>query len=184
MIPQNGTLNKKYNYLFSINTKTESKEIKQAKARITESERQFRIAEQHYYRNPPTYKFAKMAYTKSANYGSLLSAYKLGYMFLTGKGVNQDDTKAFRYFNQAIHSPLAAQPHSLSSATKWLSESYNSLGIMYLGGYGTQQNHQKARDMFRQALKYGTSNGMNKLMYRKTVEHRNLRTLVIPPEYN
>lgn len=184
MIPENGTLDNKFNDLFSINTKTEGKEIRQIKARISESERLFMKAEQHFNQNPPEYQNAEAAYTKSANYGSLLSSYKLGYMYFAGKGVTQDDIKAFQYFNHAIHSPLASQPHSISEATKWLSESYNSLGIMYLGGYGTTKNKQKAREMFRQALKYGASNRMDSVMQVSTFNTRNLRAYITLPEYS
>lgn len=183
MIPESGSLEEKSNWLLSINTKTESRDLTQLKARISESRRQFQIAEEQFNRNPPDYEKARMAYIKAANYGSLLSSYKLGYLYLTGDGNIQDDAKALYYFNQAVNSSLASQPHSLSMATNWLSESYNSLGIMYLGGYGTIKDRQKARKMFTQALKYGSSNSKKNLMHAKSHQYRDLRGLVTPPDY-
>lgn len=184
MIPQNGSLNNKYDQLFSIAEKTESRGVKQVKARISESKRLFNIGEKYYSRTPPDYEHARMAYIKSAEYGSLLSAYKLGYMFFMGEGGNQDDNSAFIYFSQAVNSPLAAQPHSLSTATKWLSESYNNLGIMYLGGYGTARNRNRARDMFRQARKYGSSKDLLNLTTSNKLINNNLRSLVLAPDYD
>ena len=184
MIPENGSLNNKVNWIFSIHTKTESKEIRQNKAKIGQAERLFRIAEERYQGNPPDYEQAKIAYIKAAKHGSLLSAYKLGYMYLAGKGVKQDDQKAFYYFNQAVNAPLASQPHNLSTATQWLSESYRSLGIMYLKGYGTRKNPQKAKEMFAKALNYAPSDKMKNSMPGNTLENRNLRLLVTSPEYS
>ena len=184
MIPENGSLDDKYDLLFTDNLKIESKDIKQNKARISKSERLFLKAEEHYNRTPADYKNAIVAYSQSSSSGSLLSSYKLGYLYFSGKGVARDDEKAFHYFKRAINSPMASQPHSLSLATRWLSESYKSLGIMYLGGYGTQQNPQKARGMFRQALKYGASPEINSLMQLSTYKSHNLRALISPPEYS
>jgi curved DNA-binding protein CbpA/TPR repeat protein len=184
MIPQSGSLDNKYSSLFADDIKIGSREIRQNVARISKSEQLFLRAEEHFNRSPPDYRNALKAYLQSSSAGSLLSSYKLGYMYFVGKGVTQDDKTAFHYFNRAIQSPLASQPHSLSMATRWLNESYKSLGIMYLGGFGTGRDPQKARATFRQALKYGASIRINHLMQLNTYNSRNLRALVSPPEYS
>lgn len=185
VIPESGSLSNKVNWLFfNRDSKVESIDIKQAKFRMSNSERFFIIAERHFNHQSPDYQRAETAYIESAIYGSLLAAYKLGYMHLLGKGVTQDDKKAFYYFHKAVQAPLASQPHNLSLTTKWLAESYNSLGVMYLGGYGTLKNHQKASEMFKQAMKYGSSTARKNLVLHNLLNIRDLRDLVTQPEYN
>lgn len=183
VIPASGSLDEKINRLFSANTKPESKDTRLNKARISEAKRWFDIAEKQFNRTPPEFNNAKKAYLKAAKYGSLLSSYKLGYIYLTGLGGEQDDHKAFQYFTQAVKAPLASQPHSLTVASKWLAESYNSLGILYLGGYGTTKNQHKARGMFRQAVKYGSANQVKNLWYSNLPKNVDLRTLATPPVF-
>lgn len=183
VIPATGSLDNKINQLFSANAKPESMDMKLNKARISEAKRMFDIAEKQFNRTPPEFNNAKKAYLKSAKYGSLLSSYKLGYMYLIGLGGEQNDHKAFQYFTQAVKAPLASQPHSLTVASKWLAESYNSLGILYLGGYGTTKNQHKAREMFRQAIKYGSANQLKNLRYGNTPNNVDLRKLATRPVF-
>ncbi len=183
MIPEKGSLYKKYNWLVYDDKIKENKDFKHIQSRESESDRLYKLAEENFNRNPPQYEQAKISYMQAAEYGSLLSYYKLGFMFFVGKGGVQDDKKAFYYFNKAVNSPLANQPHNLSLVTKWLSESYRSLGIMYLGGYGTAKNHQKAQEMFSQAIKYGASNGIKNLMHIEKLKNQNLRIQITLPEY-
>lgn len=183
MVPQQGSINNKVDWILSNDTKIESRDKQQAKNRIRESARLFNLAEAHFKRVPPKYESAKSAYVSAANYGSLLSSYKLGYMYLSGTGCPQDDRKALYYFEQAVNSPLASQPHSLSLTTKWLSESYYALGVMYLGGYGTQKNERKARQMFTLALQYGASERSNNPVMSAGVNRSNLRDLISLPDY-
>ena len=104
-----------------------------------------------------------MAYSTAADNGSLLAAYKLGYMYYHGKGAARDDVLAFDYFRQATRAPLAFQPHALDITTRFLGESYNNLGIMYQAGYGTTSNTEKAEGMFRRALEFGSEEARKNL---------------------
>ncbi len=121
----------------------------------------FDIAESHFNSKPPDYMKAEMAYSVAADGGSLLAAYKLGYMYFMGEGVSQDQTLAFEYFQHATKAPLAFQPHSLELTTRFLAASYNSLGIMYQAGLGTQKDIKQARDMYRRAEEFGSENAHN-----------------------
>ncbi len=123
----------------------------------------FDVAESHYYRSPPNYISAELAYINAADSGSLLAAYKLGYMYYAGDGVERNDILAFDYFEKATRAPLAFQPHSLQLVTQYLAESYNNLGIMYQGGYGVRRDPQQAREMYRKAIEYGSTNARNNL---------------------
>ncbi len=187
VMPENGSLYAKVNWLFSDrNALVETKDMKQAKIRISESERLFLIAETHFNHQPPEYQRAETAYIGSAMNGSLLSAYKLGYIYITGQGVTPDDRKAFHYFTKAVEAPLASQPHDLALTTRWLAESYNNLGIMYLAGYGVSMDRGKASDMFKQASKYGSTSKLKYLMKNSTngINMDHLKLLIAQPEYN
>ena len=116
----------------------------------------FDIAESHFNRSPPDYIKAKMSYRIAADNGSVLAAYKLGYMHYAGEGASQNDLQAFEYFEMATNAPLAFQPHSLELTTKFLAESYNNLGIMYQRGLGTRKNLKQASSMYRRAIEFGS----------------------------
>jgi curved DNA-binding protein CbpA len=132
--------------------------VEKLKSREDEAGHFFKIAESHFNKNPPDYLKAKMAYTVSAEKGSLLAAYQLGYMYYNGVGIAQNDIQAFDYFELATRSPLAYQPHNLELATGYLAEAYNNLGVMYQSGYGTQQDQNKAMNMYRIGAKFGSMN--------------------------
>jgi hypothetical protein len=135
----------------------------EAEARLSEAARQFELAESYLKRNPPDLIKAEIAYSNAANNGSLLAAYRLGYLYYTGEGIAQNDVVAFDYFLQAVDSPLAFQPHSLQLTTEYLAESYNNLGIMYQIGLGTRKNLHKAEEMFRQGAQFGSLNAQANL---------------------
>lgn len=137
-----------------------------AEARRREAERYFEMGKSYIRRSPPDYIKAEIAYSNAADRGSLLAAYRLGYLYYTGEGIAQNDVVAFDYFLQATDSPLAFQPHSLQLTTEYLAEAYNNLGIMYQTGLGTRADLNKAEDMFRKGAQFGS------LMARS-----NLRTL-------
>jgi len=142
--------------------------LKKARLRVDEARELFDIAESHFNASPPDYVKAEMAYIASATNGSLLALYKLGYMYYSGVGAQQNDALAFDYFLQATRAPLAFQPHDLEVTTRFLAESYNSLGILYQDGIGTRKNPQRAAEMFRQAANFGAPNAARnlKLMYQ------------------
>ncbi len=104
-----------------------------------------------------------MAYSTAADNGSLLAAYKLGYMHYVGTGVQQSDVQAKEYFELATRTSLAFQPHSLQITTEFLAESYNSLGIMYQSGYGTKRNTKTASEMYRKAVEFGSRSAQRNL---------------------
>jgi len=138
--------------------------------RLKEAHQFFEIAESHFNSSPPDYLKASMAYSTAADNGSLLAAYKLGYMHYVGTGVQQSDVQAKEYFELATRTPLAFQPHSLQITTEFLAESYNSLGIMYQSGYGTKRNTKTASEMYRKAVEFGSRSAQRNLA---TVYSRN-----------
>lgn len=133
-------------------------ENEKARLRLEEAGQFFDIAESHFNHSPPDFLKAKMAYSTSAFNGSLLAAYRLGYMHYVGAGVSQNDVLALKYFEQATKSPLAFQPHSLQLTTEFLAESYNNLGIMYQNGYGTKKDLKKAHEMYSRGAEFGSRN--------------------------
>jgi TPR repeat protein len=133
------------------------------KLRLKEAHQFFEIAESHFNSSPPDYLKASMAYSTAADNGSLLAAYKLGYMHYVGVGVQQSDVQALEYFHLATRKSLAFQPHSLQITTEFLAESYNSLGIMYQSGYGTKRNTKTASEMYRKAVEFGSKSAQRNL---------------------
>lgn len=96
---------------------------------------------------------------------------KLGVRYLLGRGVPQNDQKAFYYFNQAAEAgdPLAQNevaylyaagkgtPRNYPKALFWYEKAANhglasaayNLGLMYLHGLGTPANKAKATEWFK-----------------------------------
>ena len=64
---------------------------------------------------------------------------QMGTRYLLGRGVQQDDSKAFYYFNQADNEPAAQ----------------NELGYLYATGKGTEQNYKKAFYYYKKAAEHG-----------------------------
>ena len=183
MIPDNGSIYSKLSWLFPASKPIVNEDFKQIQALASQSELLFNTAEQYFQADPPNYEQARLNYIGSSNYGSLLSCYKAGYLFLSGLGGEQDDVMAFKYFSKATRSPLSKQPHKLSTVTYWLAESYHALGIMYLGGYGTDKDREKARSMFQLANNYGKSVPRQVLLATNAIPDQELRTMVTYPEF-
>jgi len=137
--------------------------LRKIKGRTSEAGKLFDIAEAHFNHSPPDFIKAEMAYSVAADKGSILAAYKLGYMYFLGEGVNRNQSLAFQYFQLATRAPLAFQPHSLEITTKYLAESYNNMGIMYRNGLGTDKNLKHARKMFKLAMEFGAINAEQNL---------------------
>lgn len=154
-----------------------------AKLRLEEAQQFFEIAESHFNSSPPDYIKASMAYSTAADSGSLLAAYKLGYMHYTGVGAQQNDVQALKYFKLATRTPLAFQPHSLQITTEFLAESYNSLGIMYQSGYGTKRNTKAASEMYRKAVEFGSASAQRNLATVYTRSADSERRLLANPSY-
>jgi len=143
----------------------------------------FEIAESHFNSSPPDYLRASMAYSNAVDSGSLLAAYKLGYMYYTGEGVEQNDLQALDYFELATRAPLAFQPHKLQLATRFLAESYNNLGIMYQAGYGTRKNLKLAREMYNKAVDFGSENAKLNLRNLRSSSVVKDRKRLLEPDY-
>ena len=142
---------------------TDDAAAEKIKQRLAEADDFFAIAESHFGQSPPDYIKAEMAYSTAADNGSLLAAYKLGYLYYNGEGVAQNDVLAFEYFLRATQAPLAFQPHSLKLTTQFLAESFNNLGLMYQGGLGTRKNIEKARAMYQKGAEFGSANARQNL---------------------
>jgi len=151
---------------------------------LDEANRFFEIAESHFNHAPPDFLKAEMAYSTAADNGSLLAAYKLGYMYYSGEGATQSDLLALENFQRAVSAPLAHQPHSLELTARFLAESYNGLGVMYQYGYGTKKNLQTARDMFNRATKFGSANATRNLGLLYSPAAGNERIRLAEPTYN
>jgi curved DNA-binding protein CbpA len=150
---------------------------------VDEALQLFDIAEAHFTSSPPDYLKAEMAYSTAADNGSLLAAYKLGYMYYSGEGAKQNDVLAFDYFQQATRAPLAFQPHNLGITTRFLAESYNNLGIMYQRGLGTHKNLQQADKMFRRATEFGSNSAEKNLASLYQAKTDSTRRSLAYPEY-
>lgn len=153
------------------------------KLRLEEAHQFFEIAESHFNSSSPDYVKASMAYSTAADNGSLLAAYKLGYMYYFGIGVQQNDILAKEYFELAIRTPLAFQPHSLQIATEFLAESYNSLGIMYQNGYGTMRNTKTASEMYLKAIEFGSGSAQQNLANVYSPGSTSKRRPLVNPSY-
>jgi len=158
-------------------------ELEKIRRQIDEAEEFFEIAEKHFNAAPPEYIKAEMAYSTAADNGSLLAAYKLGYMYYSGKGAAQDDVLAFSYFRRATRAPLAFQPHDLEITTRFLAESYNNLGIMYQHGIGTASDPREADRMFRRAAKFGSATAESNLEMLYQSEKPGGRRELVYPEF-
>ena len=124
-----------------------------------------------------------MAYSNAVDNGSLLAAYKLGYMYYTGEGVEQNDLQARDYFELATRAPLAFQPHKLQLATRFLAESYNNLGIMYEAGYGTRKNSKLAAKMYKKGAEFGSDNAKRNLRNMRKATAGKERKPLQEPDY-
>ena len=82
----------------------------------------------------------------AAEKGHKKAQYRLGYCFDKGKGVAEDDTKAFYWYSKA-----AAQDHA---------KAQYQLGRCYKKGEGTKVDLKKAVDLFQKAAKQGNADAM------------------------
>ena len=157
--------------------KADEEAAQKIRLQLEEASRLFEIAELNFNHSPPDFMKAEMAYSTAADNGSLLAAYKLGYMYYSGEGVRQSDALALESFQRAVNAPLAFQPHSLELTTKFLAEAYNGLGVMYQYGYGTVKNLPKAREMYLQGEGFGSANASRnlKLLYSSAAANQRIR---------
>lgn len=163
--------------------KTKVAKLEKIQQHVDEARDFFEVGERHFHSTPPDFVVAEMAYSTATDKGSLLAAYKLGYMYYNGEGAVQNDRLALEYFLQATQAPLAYQPHNLEITTRFLAESYNNLGIMYQGGFGTSRDFRQAEKMFRRAVEFGSSNAVKNLSLLKKFGGRATRKPLSYPDY-
>lgn len=163
-VPRNDLLANSLSFsLPGVVVKKDDEVAKKLRERLGEAGHFFEIAETHFHHSPPDYMRAEMAYSNAAGSGSVLAAYKLGYLYYNGEGVGQNDILALEYFQRAVDAPLAFQPHSLELITTYLGEAYNGLGIMYQHGLGARRNLPKAKEMFDRGVQFGSANARHNL---------------------
>ena len=90
----------------------------------------------------------------AAEQGDADAQFRLGFMYLEGRGVQQDDGEAVKLFGQA-----AEQGHAAAQ---------NNLGAMYYNGRGVQQDDEGAVKWYRLAAEQGDATAQNNLggMYK------------------
>lgn len=184
MVPQHSSLSGKVEWLVSGQQSTgQSKGILEVKKQISDSSEVFQMAERAYYQEQPDHRHTVRLYEAATRYGSLLAAYKLGYMYLHGMGVPQSDTRARHYFEKAVNMSLSSQPHDLRLTTAWLAESYNGLGIMQLIGRDSSSQGPAALASFRSADKFGSGRGVAIWNKRGSLTRSELVALVMEPHF-
>ena len=170
-------------YQRAANDESRVAKMEQIREHVDEALVFFDIGEKHFHATPPDYLKAEMAYSTAADNGSLLAAYKLGYMYYNGAGAAQNDRLAFAYFSDATRAPLAFQPHDLEITTRFLAESYNNLGILYQGGIGTARDLQLAEKMFRRAAEFGAASARENLGQLRRTNTTGARKTLVYPDY-
>lgn len=116
-------------------------------------------------------------FLRAANHHYAPSQYKIGYLYLFGKWVNQDSQKAFEWFQKAADQGnaealthlgrLYEEGHGIDKNAKQAVENYHKaaeqghcagqyyLGLMHKWGRGVPRNHSKAADWLMKAAQQG-----------------------------
>jgi TPR repeat protein len=121
-----------------------------------------------------------------ADHGDATSISTLGWVYLTGFGVEQDYVKARELFEKAADKgkPATAMTNlgwlyqlgqgveqDYAKAREWFEKAadkgdtngMSSLGLLYRDGQGVEQDYAKARELFERAADKGNENAMNNL---------------------
>ncbi|TGV06746.1 sel1 repeat family protein [Alcaligenaceae bacterium 429] len=93
------------------------------------------------------YENAREWFEKAAEQGLAQAQFSLGVMYDQGRGVPQNDAKAFEWYEKA------AQQGDVDAQL--------SLGVMYMIGQGVAQNKATAKELFKQACDNGDKTGCN-----------------------
>jgi len=90
----------------------------------------------------------------AAENGQPMAAWKLGEMYATGDGVQEDDLKAFEYYSQIVREHGEDRPDAPDAP--FVSSAFVALGTYYLNGIdGTvPRNEARARQIFTHAASY------------------------------
>lgn len=149
------------------------------------------VAEGDRYYEAGNYTEALRRYRQAADQGDTQCQFNVGYMYITGQGVEKDYNEAVRWFRKAAeHENRFAQGYlgwlylhgfgvtqDYPEAVKWLSKAAEkgddaaqcNLGWMYRDGLGVQKSDAKAIEWYRRAAEGGNLSGQTNLgwMYYK-----------------
>lgn len=121
-------------------------------------------------------------YEKAANQGNAAAQYNLGYCYVHGQGVKQDNEEAMKWFKSAAEQGQAEAQNLIGycyffeeyyiEAVNWFKKAANqgntlalgNLGICYYEGKGVTRNHDEAfRYLYKSASSENTSHDV--MMY-------------------
>lgn len=90
----------------------------------------------------------------AAKNGQPMAAWKLGRMYASGDGVQEDDLKAFEYYRQVVREHGDGSPTAPNAP--FVSSAFVALGSYYLTGIGSaiKPNTARARQIFTHAASY------------------------------
>ena len=91
-----------------------------------------------------------------AEQGHARAQYRLGVMYATGQGVQQDQAEAIKWFHKALKKLQLLAEQGVAGAQF-------SLGGMYYSGWGVQQDYMEAIKWFRKAAGQGHASAQNNL---------------------
>lgn len=94
---------------------------------------------------PPQWMSADSLYLIKAEQGDAIAQYNMGTLYYSGKGVEQDYTKARQWYEKAANQGLA--------------DAQVKLGLMYHLGYGVSQNMAAAVEWYGKACDNGLQLG-------------------------
>ena len=117
---------------------------------------------------------------RAADRGDTHAQLTLGFLYMQGEGVPQDEAEAVRWFRIGAHQGDAtaqfilgvmyhngeAVPQNAAEAVRWYhraaeqgdADAQNNLGVMYVNGEGVPQNVSEAVWWYRQAAEQGNAN--------------------------
>lgn len=113
----------------------------------------FRYGVQEYYAGDK--RAALEALRIAAEKGHAVAQWKLGRMYMTGDGVDEDDAKAFSYFSEVANAHADDSPYGRQAP--FVADSFVALGGYYLHGVssaGVEPDIDRARDLFAYAASY------------------------------
>jgi uncharacterized protein len=105
-----------------------------------------------YYSGDKTGALSSLRY--AAENGQPMAAWKLGKMYATGDGVQEDDLKAFQYYSQVVREHGDDRPDGPDAP--FVASAFVALGTYYLNGIAdaVPQNISRARQIFTHAASY------------------------------
>src|ERR1700735_2682773 len=114
---------------------------------------------------------AAVALTYAAEGGQDLARWKLGEMYADGQGVQQDDLKAYHYFNQMVEDYDEDQPDRRNLSA--ISNAFVAVGVYCLNGIPNSEvrpDPQRAHELFQYAATiFGDPNAQYNLAHMYTV---------------